>query len=144
MAQSLLSEMSNERMPRGRRSPQLLPLWRNRRPKRCRVLCSRKGLRTSALARTSDLIDISHTLSNGPATSGCIGKGPYSISCSKYLLPLSSLSSHWTSKLFLSCLSLPICTTQRQNKGSKGYPSVLRRKLLARLTCHGRDRLTFG
>jgi large subunit ribosomal protein L7Ae len=83
------------------------------------------------------------TSSNGPATSGCSGKEPSSISGSKYLLPLTSSPRPWTGKQLLNCLSLPTSTGQRQSKRrSKGYWPALRRKLLAKGMSQLRDHLS--
>uniref|UniRef100_A0ABK0LM11 Ribosomal protein eL8/eL30/eS12/Gadd45 domain-containing protein n=1 Tax=Rattus norvegicus TaxID=10116 RepID=A0ABK0LM11_RAT len=52
-----------ERRPRGRRWPRPSPWSRNRSPKTWSILCLRKGLRTSALDRTSSPKEISHASS---------------------------------------------------------------------------------
>jgi hypothetical protein len=82
-------------------------------------------------------------LSNGPTTSGCSSKEPSSLRGSKYLLLLTNSPRPWTGKQLLSCLSLPTSTGQRQSKRrSKGYWSVVRRKLLVDGTNQLRDCLS--
>ncbi|XP_052598072.1 60S ribosomal protein L7a-like [Peromyscus californicus insignis] len=92
----------------------------------------RKGLRTLALGWTSSSKEISRASSNGPTPSGCSSKGPFPISSSKSLLPVTSLSRPQTSKQLLRCLSLPIATGQSQSqRKSKGYWPLMKIKVLA-------------
>jgi hypothetical protein len=55
--------------------------------------------RPKNLDRISSPKEIQHASPNGPATSGCSGKEPSSISDSKYLLPLTSSPRPWTDAL---------------------------------------------
>lgn len=93
----------------------------------------RKGLRTSASARTSRSKAISCVWSNGPTTLGCSTKGT-SISDSKHFLPFISSLRPWIHK------ELPSC---RYRPEAKQKQRLLRIKLQAKGKCQLRDHLSF-
>ena len=133
-----------ERRPRGRRWPRPPAVVKKQEAKKVVNPLFRRGLRTSALGRTSSPREISRASSNGPATLGCSGRGPSSISGSKFLLPLTSSPRPWTGKQLPSCLNLPTSTGQRPSrKRSRGCWPVLRRKLPAKGMSRLRDHLSF-
>ena len=137
------SRSRRERRPRGRRRPRPWPWWRSRRPRRWSTPCSRRGPRILAMDRTSNPRGTSPALSNGPATSGCSGKGLFSISCWKCLLQLSNSPRPWTNKQLLNCLNWPPSTDQRQSKRrSRGCWPELRRKPPAKATSPPRGHLS--
>lgn len=76
----------------------------------------RKGSRTLALGKTSSPKEISHALSNGPATSGCSGKEPPSITGSKYLLPLTQVLDRQTVTQLLKLAHKYSPETEQENK----------------------------
>uniref|UniRef100_A0A673TCS1 60S ribosomal protein L7a n=1 Tax=Suricata suricatta TaxID=37032 RepID=A0A673TCS1_SURSU len=65
---------------------------RSRRPRRWSIPCLRKGPRTLASVRTSSPRGTSHALSSGPATSGCSGRGLFSINASKVPLAINQFT----------------------------------------------------
>ena len=98
--------MPKGKKAKGRRWPWPRPWWRSRRPRRWSTPCLRRGPRILALDRTSNPRGTSPALSNGPATSGCSGKGLFSISGWKCLLQLTNSPRPWADKQLTQLLKL--------------------------------------